>query len=288
MEKAGKANSKAGTDLNKILNGDMPNISKEENINPLKSINSQSSSDFLNQLKAAQSNKVTDANINAMKMENQKSQVNLYGKKQNAINKNLISLKKESEATDLINSSSINLVDQAELKLAQTSTAVRPVVDLSSVNAENKVELINKITNYIEQSNISNAENVDVLVKHDELGTFQITAKKGVGSEMVDLKINTLSENGRIFFVENEAELLKSLNQNGIKVADFKISSSKELLGMTDMKGQTSSERSFDGNSSNQGNQGQRSFGQSSSGNEDSQRRRNLWQQFSEQQQAYA
>lgn len=272
-----------------------------KNASLLKMSQNQSSTDFLKNLQVSNSEKVS---VNTVKPEvNKQAKIHAYGKEHQAINGKMITLKSDQAIGEMnkddaelgemkVNNKDniLNLMEKADQRLAADRISTpRPVVDLSNISSQNKVELVNKISNYIEQANFAKSDSVDVLVRHDDLGTFQITAQKNaMKGDIVDLKINTLNENGRTFFVENEAELIRNLNQSGIKVTDLKISNGKDVLGMADMKGQSSFERSFNENSSQQGQSGAKQFSQNFSGREDSQRRRNLWQQFEQHQQAYA
>ena len=61
-----------------------------------------------------------------------------------------------------------------------------------------------------------------MLVKHDQLGHFNITANKEMNG-MVALNIEAQSVEAKEFFKENEVKLLKNLDMKGIRVADFKI-----------------------------------------------------------------
>jgi hypothetical protein len=103
--------------------------------------------------------------------------------------------------------------DGSEMKMASKNQ----VLDLSQISASNKTELINKISGYIEQSYISGQDSVEMVVRHEELGNFKVSATRtGVGQQ-IDLKINTMTEKGHQFFMENESELIKSLTRNGVK-----------------------------------------------------------------------
>ncbi|GAB4024482.1 MAG: hypothetical protein Fur0010_27760 [Bdellovibrio sp.] len=152
------------------------------------------------------------------------------------------------------------------------------VLDLSHISAKNSAELIGKITNYIEQNAVANSKEVDVFVKHDELGVFRINAKRGDMANTVDLSIVADSVEGHEFFVKHESELLKGLNNSGIKVTDLKIATMSENHSMSfdSQKGQSSN-----GEWSQQQRSQQFSHGQSQQ-NQDSERRRGLWQRYQE------
>lgn len=151
------------------------------------------------------------------------------------------------------------------------------VVDLSNISAKNSAELIGKLTNYIEQNALANSKEVDVFVKHDELGNFRINAKRGDIGNTVDLSIVADSKNAHEFFVKHESDLLKGLNNSGIKVSDFKITTMSENQSMKfdSQKGQ-SSNGEWSQQRSQQFSQGQ------SEHQQDSERRRELWQRYQE------
>jgi len=150
------------------------------------------------------------------------------------------------------------------------------VLNLSHIPSENGQALINKITNYIQQNNLANQDSVEMFVRHDDLGIFKIQAKRGEVGNTVDLTIATSTIKGNEFFAHHEAELLKGLNQSGIKISDFKIVTSSENIHVTtdQSKGQSSGEWS----------QQQRSQQFSQSGTEqqrqDADRRKELWQRY--------
>ncbi len=153
------------------------------------------------------------------------------------------------------------------------------VLNLSQVKSASGQELINQISAYIEQSYISGSDNLDVIVNHDELGQFKVSAQKvGMGNQ-VNLQIEATTEQAQAFFSDSESELIKSLNRSGIKLSEFKITAFDNVLAF-DNKGQPSLSQ----NSSEEGGK-QDLYGQLNreSLEQDSERRRNLWQQFQEQ-----
>ena len=153
------------------------------------------------------------------------------------------------------------------------------VVDLSNIQAGDKTSLIDQVTKIIEQNNIKSADSMDVTVKHDQLGQFKIEVSKNADTNQLDLRIISKEKMGHNFFVENEAQLSKTLNQSGIKLSSFKIAMSSEKLFSSNAEGGSKdfSEGNF---SQNRGQQGQ--YGGRDSENSDSQRRRQLWQAFRE------
>ncbi|MFT6604316.1 MAG: hypothetical protein ACJARO_001835 [Bacteriovoracaceae bacterium] len=117
---------------------------------------------------------------------------------------------------------------------------------------------------------------MDVTVKHDDLGQFKIEVSKNANSGELDVRIISKERAGHNFFVENEAQLAKSLNQSGIKLANIKVSLSSENVFTSNADTGKDSSESFSQNSKNQNGQ----YGQRDNENSDSQRRKHLWQAF--------
>ncbi|WP_412462982.1 hypothetical protein [Halobacteriovorax sp. RT-2-6] len=105
---------------------------------------------------------------------------------------------------------------KAEINLAKAPE----VLDLSNVT--NADQMIKEVTNYIEMNRIENSKSLQVLVKHNELGHFNVTANKDANG-MIALNIEASTIEAKEFFKENEVKLLKNLDMKGIRVADFKI-----------------------------------------------------------------
>ena len=163
------------------------------------------------------------------------------------------------------------------------------VVDLSNIQASNKSELIQKITNYIEMSKLENSENLDVLVKHDELGNFRVNARKAGPGNQVDLQIQAATKEGQIFFAENEVEILKNLDKSGVKLSQFKLVTANTKSEMMSFSSDSKNSGSNFGESSNGQGQSSNTFGRGDSTEQrDSQRRKQLWEQYKEQSQAFA
>ncbi len=151
-------------------------------------------------------------------------------------------------------------------------------INLSNIKSSDTNSLINEVSRLIEKNNIKSADNMEVTVKHDELGQFKIEASKNADTNQLDLKIISKDKIGHNFFVENESQLAKTLSQSGIKLGTFKVALSSEnaFTANAESGGKEFSE----GFSGQRGQQGQ--FGQRQGENSDSQRRRHLWQAFKE------
>jgi hypothetical protein len=163
----------------------------------------------------------------------------------------------------------------------KTSANNVKVMDLSNIDAKNTAELIDKITTYIDQAVLKSEGSLDLMVKHDSLGTFQIKAQRDVG-QMIDLKIISGDEMAHKFFTQNEAELLKSLDQAGVKVNNLKLANSSigQSINLASFEGKND----FTGDQSfSQNNQSGKGFGkqsQSEFNDGGQQRRKDLWEEY--------
>ncbi len=142
-----------------------------------------------------------------------------------------------------------------------------PEVELNQVN-----EVSQKIIDYIRQNSRVNNGNVEVQFNHDTLGDIVLKvneAERGV----VNINLQSLQKQGAEFFKANQAEIMDALSRSGIKVADFNVTQSSSS--------DNSSSWNFEGNS--QGHQHQNKQNQQQ---HDSERRKQLWQQYQNQEAA--
>lgn len=163
-------------------------------------------------------------------------------------------------------------------------TGEAQVLDFTKLteNSSNKAEVIKNVTNYLEQMQFNNQKELDVAVRHNELGEFNIQVSKDVKTNNLDLQIKAMTEEGINFFQENEAELAKTLSDKGIKLSSFKIGAKGESIMSSGM------EKSDSGSSHQQNrdeqSQGYSQFkGQQNKDQDGQQRRRELWQKYQEQ-----
>jgi hypothetical protein len=163
------------------------------------------------------------------------------------------------------------------------SNANQKVLDLSNVNTSNTSEIIKKISDYVEQSNVANKQSLDLTVKHESLGEFKIQVTKvpesmNRGLNQIDMQITTSSKEGHDFFVKNEVSLMKNLNSAGINLSDLRIVSGMSESGTL---GQGDSKQS---SSFSQNSDGSKQFGSFESKNfgsgEGAERRKELWEEY--------
>lgn len=192
---------------------------------------------------------------------------------------NELSMIKENPFTPVV--AMKNETENQSLKLNQN----QKVLDLSSVNTTNKNELIQKISDYVMQSQVAGKDQIDLTVRHESLGQFQIQVNKVPNQNHIDMQIVANSAEGHKFFVEHEGALVKSLQQSGIQLSDLRI-----VSNITEMTANSFAEsKQFNSFSQNQnGSQHsseQHSNFQSFSGGDFRQgkeRRNELWNEYRE------
>lgn len=158
----------------------------------------------------------------------------------------------------------------------KTSTA--QVFDMNSLGNVKSSEVINRIVTYLDQQQLTSKGNLDVLVKHDELGQFRLNVSRGVEKGAIEMRI-TAGNEGHRFFVDNEVELVKSLNQNGVRLSDLKI-----LQGDLIAESGNSKSGSFNDSSSGEGRgqYNQSHQGRGGHSHDGAERRRQMWEEYRE------
>lgn len=156
------------------------------------------------------------------------------------------------------------------------------VLDLSKMNSTNTNQIIEKISDYVMQSQVAGKDKLDLIVKHDSLGQFQIQVNKVPNQNQIDMQIVTNNHEGHKFFVEHEAALVKTLQQSGIQLSDFRIVSSMTDSSLNSF-GESKQFSSFSQNQNSSSEQHQ-SFQSFSSGDfrQGKERRNELWNEYRE------
>jgi len=150
----------------------------------------------------------------------------------------------------------------------QNSTAVGKTFNMNALTSDDSGEVIGKIQDYIIQSRASNAPTVQMSFEHKELGMIDLQVTR-TGSNELNIMINSRTQEGAKFFTQNQGELLQSLSQAGIQVADLKLDSS------------SSTNLSQNGNESSPGQSEKGQPGQPrDQRNSDSKKREELWKLF--------
>lgn len=149
------------------------------------------------------------------------------------------------------------------------------VFDMSNVDSSNAAEVIDKISNYVSQSRLQNTEELNLVVKDNALGKFNINVNKLKNQGNVQLEITTMADEGHKFFTENESDLVKSLIKSGIKLTDVKVTASGENQQTNNDSRNSSGKNSSEGQSQQFGSKDRNE-------DADSQRRQSLWEQYKE------
>ncbi len=269
-----------------------PNLSKEEQAKI-----ASFGDDFVGQkntlkaLKGKKDQNEQSSPLSLLKSKISRQKINGYKSIQKSSETNFIQPKGPSKPESMIEEQGLK-IGMSDMNLGQAvaqdagsdnNTSITPktkVLDISQISSSNKTQIIEKISQYLDQQQLETAGNVDVIVKHDDLGMFKIQASRGKGAEAVNLEIVTTSDEGRAFFQQNEGQLIKSITDSGVKLNDVRLSNSSEFnLSQGDKNNQQ------DQSLSDKGGQGhkEQGFGQQKHSHQgDRERRRELWQSFKE------
>jgi hypothetical protein len=161
------------------------------------------------------------------------------------------------------------LKEQAQPKITDVQQVVK-VINMSDIKTDNPNQIMNQISDYIVQAKAAKEPTVNLRLNHDELGTLDITVRKGqiVGQDAVAINIGAHSVDGKNFFQQNSKELLNHLNQAGINISDFKVETPT----------QTAKNDFNMSHQGRQGNNGDKNFGsEQNQRRHDQQRRQDLW-----------
>jgi hypothetical protein len=173
--------------------------------------------------------------------------------------------------------SSMNFSSQNQGQTNQTNqtnqtTALQntgKVFDMNALASGSTEEVIGKIQDYIIQSRVSSDPNVKMSFEHKDLGMIDLQVTK-LDNNQLNIMINSRSQEGAKFFNQNQGELLQTLSQAGIQVADLKLDTNNSTN--LSQNGSDSSTSGQDKESGQGNNKHQRDT--------DSQRREELWKLF--------
>lgn len=240
--------------------------------------------------------------------KNMSQNMKAYGQKQNLLNSNVIKNTKDLAFKESKPKSAIDELKTPDLQIGADLSSIKEsfipviqkqdsgqnlqadtqtkVLDLSRLNTSDSSEIIKRISDYIEQSQVASKDSLDLTVKHESLGQFniQVNRSHGTANQTMDMQITTNTAEGHDFFMKNEISLMKNLSQAGIQLSDLKIvSAGSESMGFSQNDNRQS------GNNQYQSDNSPREFmsfdsGDSSNG---SQRRRALWEQAQQNQQRF-
>lgn len=228
-----------------------------------------------------------------------------YGQKQNLLDNGLIKNTNDLAFKETISKASSDELKSPDMKIGAELSQVKEhfipvmnkeqnssqmesqnagkVLDISKMDTANHTEIIKRISDYVQQSQVANSNSLDLTVRHDSLGEFKIQVNKPMDprSNQMDMQITTSTAEGHDFFVKNEIGLMKNLNQAGIQLSDLRIVSGGESMSFTQ-----SDSRQSGHNNSQQGPRESMSF-DSGDFSQGSDRRRELWQEARANQQRY-
>jgi hypothetical protein len=238
-------------------------------------------------------------NLEQLSQRQLNSSMKSYGQKQELLSNNLIKNtndlafkdKKTASSDELKNSdlkigadlssvkeSFIPLMQKQEQQTNLETNNSAKVLDLSKIDASNTNEIIKRISDYIEQSQVAGKDSLDLTVKHESLGQFKIQVNKQVGQSngQMDMQITTSTAEGHEFFMKNEIGLMKNLSTAGIQLSDLRI-----VSGGSESMSFSQSDSKQSGNSQT-GSQGPKEFMSFDSGDlsQGSERRKALWQEY--------
>jgi len=142
------------------------------------------------------------------------------------------------------------------------------VFDMNQMAATGNQDVINQIQDYIIQAKATNQPTVQMSFAHDELGMVDLVVQKAHGDQ-ISVMINTHSMEGNKFFTKNHAELMQTLTQSGLNVADLKLDTSSNT--------NTNSNSQNENGENNSRNSNQHASDERQQRNEDSEKRQELW-----------
>jgi hypothetical protein len=158
-----------------------------------------------------------------------------YQQGQNVLNDTLIKTNRDlafkdkktgaSKVDELLNSDMKKSNDLSMIKENAFTpiVAMKTEVENQSLKLNQNQKVLEKITDYVMQSQVAGKDQIDLTVKHDTLGQFQIQVNKMPNQNHIDMQIVANSAEGHKFFVEHEGAIAKSLQQSGIQLSDLRI-----------------------------------------------------------------
>ncbi len=274
-------------------------------------LQTESGSDFLaikENLKkpsSAKEFKIEDAIAKEINTKGQAVKAQAYGKEQGLLANNMIQkpqdlltkeertknsplqdelkvseFKKHNELQSIKNDTLYNLSpNELAQNINETNANVTsaPIFDMTNLKSAKTEDVIKAVSDYVQQSQIAGKDNLDLTVKHNELGQFKINVSKAHGHNQLEIQITTQTKEAHQFFTRHENDLMRNLSQSGINLSDLRVVSSHSEITPTH---ESQSKQFY------QGSQGQNSsskqwasseFTQSGNGSE---RRKELWEEY--------
>ncbi len=158
-------------------------------------------------------------------------------------------------------------VTNADNGSLSTNISSSQVLDLSSISTEDSTAMIDRISNYIAQTAAANKESVTTSFKHNDLGQVDLIVNKARGDNPLNIQIVTHTAEGKDFFMKNQGLLSTALQTAGVKVGELSLASRENFNQEKD-----SDSENFAQNQNREYNGKDR--------RNDSERRKNLWNEF--------
>jgi len=197
--------------------------------------------------------------------------------KQQSLRKNTLSVDKaKKDFSDVLKAglegkeSGVAAALASSLGTAERASAngALPVMDISDLsNIQDQEQLIDQISNYIAKNSAIHNDRVQMSFRHEALGQIDLKVLADKAQDGVQIQITPKQLDGLDFFGQNKESLVQALGQAGIKVSELKL----EFEG-------SKSDSSFNQNSGHGQSEQRGSFRDQAQ--QDSQRRRELWESF--------
>ena len=181
----------------------------------------------------------------------------------------------QSMKNDLLLGSAPLAIGAKESVETQVKTA--PTFDMVNIRSNNAEEIIKQVSDYIQQSQLAGKDQLDLTVKHQELGQFKINVSKLQGQNTIDMQITAQSKEAHQFFVRHESELVRSLTQSGIQLADLKVVASQSEIGSSS---QSQSKQFYQGSQDQNSSSKQWASFESQQFGDGRERRKELWDEY--------
>lgn len=162
-------------------------------------------------------------------------------------------------------------------ELNETQVKTAPTFDMVNIKSNNADEIIKQVSDYIQQSQLAGKDQIDLTVRHQELGQFKINVSKLQGQNTIDMQIIAQSKEAHQFFVRHESELVRSLTQSGIQLADLKVVASQSDIGASS---QSQSKQFYQGSQDQNSSSKQWASFESQQFGDGRERRKELWDEY--------
>ena len=229
----------------------------------------------------------------------------MYGKEQNLLAQNIISKPSDLLIKDEVNKSSA-LKDELKVSEFKTNNELQAIrqeailasspeavlskdnvqnnqvktnttFDMTQIKSSEPSEIMKQVSDYIQQSQLAGKDQLDLTVKHHELGQFKINVSKLQGQQHIDLQITTQSKEAHQFFVRHENDLMRNLIQSGIQLSDLRVVAAQGDIAPTH---QSESKQFYQGSQDQNSSSKQWANFESHQFGDGRERRKELWEEY--------